>query len=155
MSTMTRRQRYRVDLREMMVQCETNYLHLMRLMPLLQERDAVHLTLPASDQSPRGVAVRVLERCRYTTVLELEPERLHALLPVPALTIRLYHDARSAEVTGARPWQRVPARHDYPNPGMHQQDEKLQWNRHLAEWLRHVNDHGGLRPETRSTRQQA
>ena len=155
MTTVSRRQRYRVDLREMMVQCETNYLHLMRLMPLLAERDAVRLTLPAGDPAARGVSVRVLERCRYTTVLELEPERLHALLPSPALTVRLYHDARSAEVTGARPWRQVAARHAYPNPAMHQQDEKLQWNRHLAEWLRHVNEHGGLRHGGRSAQQQA
>ncbi|MBZ2190286.1 DUF1249 domain-containing protein [Alcanivorax sp. JB21] len=147
---MTRRQRYRVDLREMMVQCEANYLHLMRLMRMLEERDEVHLTLPAllADERPaRGMAVRVLERCRYTTMLELEQDTLHSQLPRPALTVRLYHDARSAEVTAARPYQRVAARHDYPNPSMHQQDEKLQWNRFLAEWLRHLNEHGGTRPD--------
>lgn len=143
---MTRRQRYRVDLREMMTQCEANYLHLMRLMPLLRERDAVRLTLPAAgdEGASRTVLLRVLDRARYTTELELEQERLHTLLPAPALTVRLYHDARSAEVTGARPYRRVAARHPYPNPAMHQQDEKLQLNRHLAEWLRHVQEHGGL-----------
>lgn len=58
------------------------------------------------------------------------------------MTVRLYHDARLAEVTAADRFRRVPARHDYPNPAMHQPDEKQQWNRFLAEWLRHLRDHG-------------
>lgn len=142
---LAQRQRYRVDLREMMTQCEANYGQLMRLMRLLGDDDQVYLSLPhGGEQTPKRLALRVLERCRYTTMLELEQETLHSLLPGPALTVRLYHDARSAEVTAARPYRRVQARHDYPNADMHQRDEKLQWNRFLAEWLRHLVEHGGV-----------
>jgi uncharacterized protein len=141
---LAQRQRYRVDLREMMTQCEANYGQLMRLMRLLGDDDQVHLSLPHGHQGSRRLVLRVLERCRYTTMLELEQETLHSLLPGPALTVRLYHDARSAEVTAARPYRRVQARHDYPNTDMHQRDEKLQWNRFLAEWLRHLVEHGGV-----------
>ena len=141
---LAQRQRYRVDLREMMTQCEANYGQLMRLMRLLGERDQVHLSLPQGEQAPKRLVLRVLERCRYTTMLELEQETLHSLLPGPALTVRLYHDARSAEVTAARPYRRVQARHDYPNAAMHQRDEKLQWNRFLAEWLRYLVEYAGV-----------
>ncbi|WP_442780657.1 DUF1249 domain-containing protein [Alcanivorax quisquiliarum] len=140
---LARRQRYRVDLREMMAHCEANYGRLMRLLRWLGERDEARLLLPQGDAAPGSLTLRVLERCRYTTMLELEQHSPHSLLPGPALTVRMYHDARSAEVSGARPYRRtVPARHDYPNAAMHQRDEKVQWNRFLAEWLRHLQEHG-------------
>lgn len=138
-----RRQRYRVDLREMTAQCEANYGRLVRLLQWLGERDEAQLLLPHGEAVPGTLTLRVLERCRYTTMLELEQHNAHSLLPGPALTVRMYHDARSAEVSAARPYRRtVPARHDYPNAAMHQRDEKIQWNRFLAEWLRHLHEYG-------------
>ena len=38
--------------------------------------------------------------------------------------------------------QRLPGRHAYPNPAMHQRDEKRQQNRFLAAWLSHCLHHG-------------
>jgi uncharacterized protein len=134
------KKRYRVDLPELISQGEQNYARLMRLMRTLGDADHIRLTVGA--QAERTLDVQVLERCRYTTEISLQQDTLHALLPGPALTVRLYHDARLAEVTEATPFRRVPARHDYPNPAMHQRDEKQQWNRFLGEWLRHVDDHG-------------
>ena len=71
-----------------------------------------------------------------------EDQALHDAMPAPRLTVRLYHDARLAEVTEASPFRRVQARYPYPNSQMHQRDEKAQWNRFLGEWLAHVHDHG-------------
>ena len=38
--------------------------------------------------------------------------------------------------------QRLPGRYAYPNPAMHQRDEKRQQNRFLAAWLSHCLHHG-------------
>jgi uncharacterized protein len=133
------RKRYRVDLPELISQGEENYARLMGLMRTLGDDDQVRLVV--GEAGERVLDVKVLERCRYTTELSLQQDTLHALLPGPSLTVRLYHDARLAEVTAADQFRRVAARHDYPNPSMHQPDEKQQWNRFLGEWLRHVRAH--------------
>ena len=51
------------------------------------------------------------------------------------MTIRLYHDARMAEVLSTQDIKQVKSRYDYPNNQMHQQDEKQQTNQFLNEWL--------------------
>lgn len=135
----TAKKRYRVDLPELLSQGEQNYARLMRLMQSLDGEGHGRFDV---GQPGRQLDLRVLERCPYTTEISLQQDTLHALLPGPSLTVRLYHDARLAEVTEATPFRRVQARHEYPNPAMHQPDEKQQWNRFLGEWLRHVHDHG-------------
>ena len=132
---------YRIDFPALMRLCEDNYLMLSGLLPALEEQDELRLVLPAGDDE-RSVTFRVLERCPYTTELSLEIASLHRLLPPASLTVRLYHDARIAEVVRVHSSRRVPARQPYPNPGMHQRDEKHQWNLHLSEWLRHLREHG-------------
>lgn len=134
------KKRYRVDLPDLISQGEQNYARLMRLMQSLGDAD--HIRLRVGAHSEKTLHVQVLERCRYTTEISLQQDALHAQLPGPSLTVRLYHDAQLAEVTEATPFRRVAARHDYPNPAMHQRDEKQQWNRFLGEWLRHLHDHG-------------
>ena len=135
------KKRYQLDFPALMTQCEENYLRLSKLLKVVGERDAVTLDV-ASDQHSRRIWVRVLERARYTTILQLEQEPLHAMMPPPALTVRLYHDARLAEVTEARPWRQVAARNAYPNVAMHAPDEKHQWNSFLGDWLKHLQAHG-------------
>lgn len=138
---------YRLDFPALMRQCEDNYSRLMALMPIFDDQDEWLLALPAGGRAERHVTLRVLERCRYTTELRLDVEGPHPLLPTASLTVRLYHDARLAEVIAAAPHVRVAARHDYPNARMHQRDEKHQWNRHLGEWLGHLREHGHARLE--------
>ncbi|NQY86984.1 MAG: DUF1249 domain-containing protein [Colwellia sp.] len=53
----------------------------------------------------------------------------------PRMSIRLYHDARMAEVISSQDIHQVKPRYDYPNKHMHQQDEKQQINQFLNEWL--------------------
>ncbi|MQX51750.1 DUF1249 domain-containing protein [Alcanivorax sediminis] len=138
---MTRRGRYRLDFRALMTQCEENYARMMPLMKALGDNDSLAVEL-GHEHHPHTLHLRVLERSPYTTTVRLEDQELLAVLPASRLTVRLYHDARLAEVTEARPFRRVSARYSYPNRHMHQRDEKAQWNRFLAEWLRHVHDHG-------------
>lgn len=118
-----------------------------------------------------NVCIEVIERARYTTTVvvsqEAQPEiqceqaasdteselssnaesvsgegSLLDRWVAPKLTVRLYHDARMAEVIG---WQRhryLKARYEYPNRQMYQSDEKAQFNQFLGEWLSHCLDQG-------------
>tara|TARA_B100000446_G_scaffold49940_1_gene46102 strand:+ start:2423 stop:2881 length:459 start_codon:yes stop_codon:yes gene_type:complete len=137
----TRRDRYRLDFRALMTQCEENYARMLPLMQAMGERDTLAVEL-GHEQQPHTLQMKVLERSPYTTTVRLEDQELLDVLPASRLTVRLYHDARLAEVTEARPFRRVSARYAYPNRHMHQRDEKAQWNRFLADWLRHVHDQG-------------
>ena len=84
------------------------------------------------------VYLEVTEDTRYTTTIKLQqnasagPDYL-----APTMTVRLYHDARMAEVLTSQQISRLRPRYDYPNSKMHLPDEKFQVNRFLAEWLGH------------------
>ncbi len=58
------------------------------------------------------------------------------------MDVRAYHDAHMLEVGAFQSHRRIAARYDYPNDRMHQQDEKSQQNRFLAEWLEHCLQNG-------------
>lgn len=135
--------RYRLDFQALMAQCEENFLRLAQLLAMLPEgEDRLVVALTHSGTRRRELRVEVRERCPYTTMLDLAMAAPHHELPETRMSVRLYHDARSAEVTAMSGTQRAQARYEYPNPGMHQQDEKHQWNRFLADWLANVISHG-------------
>ncbi|OOE88307.1 DUF1249 family protein [Salinivibrio sharmensis] len=126
---------YRVDLPAMMRLYETNYAKLVRLMP---KRDEVGQVCRYDIQG-QEYALVVRESTRYTTLLDIAqlsqgeaPDYLRA-----NLTVRLYHDARVAEVCTTQQISRLKPRYDYPNPRMHQRDEKHQVNAFLSDWLGH------------------
>ena len=54
---------------------------------------------------------------------------------LPTMTVRLYHDARSAEILDVTGQRQLQGFYDYPNVAMMQPDEKAQQNRFLAEFL--------------------
>ncbi len=56
--------------------------------------------------------------------------------------VRAYHDAGMLEVSAFQSHRRIAARYDYPNAYMLQQDEKIQQNHFLAEWLEHCLGQG-------------
>lgn len=127
--------RYKVDLKGFMADCEANYARLQRLFPAMDRIDQHQFALPGADE--QVFALRVLERSPYTSEVEIARvgTTISRWLDFPAIKIRLYHDARLAEVVGfSREW-RIRPRYPYPNRAMHQPDEKAQWNHFLAEWL--------------------
>jgi uncharacterized protein YqiB (DUF1249 family) len=141
-SQAVKKQRYQIDLAADMAECEANY---QRLAVLLCDHEA--------DSRAIGLAhgalhIDVVERCPYTTTLEVvqRSSSQQSGPHLPALSarmlVRVYHDARLAEVVGFASRRRVQPRYDYPNPAMHQPDEKSQWNRFLGEWLSHCLQHG-------------
>jgi len=139
--------RYVVDLPQLMAECEANYARIVRLFPQLDDEDfrSIGVTGPTGAQA--HVVFEVLERFKYTTSLSVSLDSgLHLgdsrWLPTPALEVRLYHDARVAEVMaqrGAKPMRGV---YEYPNGQMYQADEKKQLNLFLAEWLGYCLSHG-------------
>jgi uncharacterized protein len=140
----TYRERYKVDLPLQMAECEANYARLYKLL-------TQHFTKSIEDQHgdeyrfmiSRGEQqwlnqLRILERSPYTTTLYLcqtavagESRWLH----MPRLTVRMYHDAKLAEVLAWEGHKRLRPRYEYPNQSMYHADEKLQINQFLGELL--------------------
>ncbi|WP_255388605.1 DUF1249 family protein [Photobacterium atrarenae] len=132
--------RYTVDLAGIMRLYETNYA---KLLPLLPKSDQVG-DVCVYQVRDLEYQLAITESTRYTTLVELW-QRSDGELPsylIPRLTVRLYHDARVAEVCTAQQISRLKPRYDYPNLRMHQQDEKYQVNRFLGDWLAYCLKHG-------------
>jgi len=132
------RERYRVDLIELQAACEANYARLMRLLPAMREAAGARRVALSQGERLLGVlALEVLETCPYTSTVQVRQEHSLPWLPVPQLEVRVYHDARMAEVVRAQSARRLRSIYPYPNEAMHQPDEKTQLNLFLGEWLSH------------------
>ena len=132
------RERYRVDLAGLQAACEANYARLMRLLPEMRStRSARRVALSEGEQLLGVLSLEVLAVGPYTTTLQVCQESTLPWLPLPRLEVRVYHDARMAEVVGAEYARRLQGRYPYPNEAMHQPDEKTQLNLFLGEWLGH------------------
>lgn len=132
------RERYRVDLLELQAACEANYLRLMRLLPdMRSDPDTRRIAMSQGDRLLGVLVLCVTESCPYTTTVRVSQEDCLPWLPVPKMDVRVYHDARMAEVVGAENARRFRGIYSYPNAQMHQPDEKNQLNLFLGEWLGH------------------
>lgn len=139
--TTATRVRYKVDLQAMMADCEANYRRLQQLLDGTDGGDACIL-LEGCDY---GVVLRLRERTPYTSLVEMSAEGgvgVPAWLASPTLLVRLYHDARMAEVVSFDSARKAQPRYSYPNERMFHSDEKAQWNIFLADWLRHCLHQG-------------
>ncbi|MEE4360159.1 MAG: DUF1249 domain-containing protein [Pseudomonadales bacterium] len=140
------RARYRVNLARQMATCDANYARMHQLLPELFDRDLRSVALPLPGDSGRELLFSVIERCPYTTTVLVHFERAggdwHAMIPAPRLSVRLYHDCRTAEVLAYQGEDRFDSRYDYPNARMRQPDEKVQLNLFLAEYLALCLDQG-------------
>ena len=132
------RERYRLDLIELQAACEANYARLMRLLPDMRGLVGSRRVALSQGEQLLGVLVlEVTESCPYTTTLQVRQELSLPWLPLPHMAVRVYHDARMAEVVGAENARRFRSIYTYPNADMHQPDEKAQLNVFLGEWLSH------------------
>ncbi len=132
------KQNYKVDLAALMRIYETNYAKLLRLLPQSNEVGN------SCAYAIQGLVFQldIIEATRYTTLLNIwqhgnSPEYLKAQIKV-----RMYHDARVAEVCASQQVQPIKPKYDYPNTKMHQRDEKHQMNAFLADWLSHCLRNG-------------
>lgn len=140
------RNRYVPDLTAYAALCERNYA---RLQVLLPEEEPCQGQQRAIGIGSHSYLLQVIECTRYTTVVALQraDERVaQALTPwvSPSMRVRLYHDARMAEVCASQQIWHFKGRYDYPNRQMLQQDEKYQVNRLLADWLSLCLERGRL-----------
>jgi uncharacterized protein len=139
----TPRERYKVDLSSQMAECEANYLRITKLMMNMEQDHYRFLVVRGHVQWLH--LLRVVERSRYTTTIEMMRTSVHTSsdwLSIPKLTLRVYHDAALAEVLAWEGHKRLRPRYDYPNRSMYQHDEKYQLNRFLGEWLDVCLNHG-------------
>lgn len=116
-------------------ECELNFQRLSRLLPGFAVGQAVHLGLRLPGDGTDELHLLVLERAPYTATLcfrQLRP--VWGGRPLEIL-IRVYLDARMAEVTGCSRAVRLLVRYPYPNQRGFARDEKWQLDRLLGEWL--------------------
>ena len=130
--------RYVPDLKGFMGDCEANYVRFLHLLPALDSADVWSFGVRSPGDTVARVHLRVLERSRYTTTLTMEQDSpFPDWIPQPVLTVRLYHDARMAEVLSCQDLPRIRQSYPYPNRRMYHRDEKAQVNALLGEWLLH------------------
>ena len=137
--------KYQPNLVNLMTLCANNYMLLLKIVAGNDEHgQSRHFFI--SDFLSYSVSIN--EVTRYTSLITFKQENLtladdiknqlpHQLRNIlqPRMSIRLYHDARMAEVISTQDIRQVKPRYDYPNRQMHQQDEKQQINQFLNEWL--------------------
>jgi uncharacterized protein YqiB (DUF1249 family) len=129
--------KYRPHLPTLMTLFEVNYMLLLRVLADKEQVGEQRCFFISDFLSYR---VKVDEVTKYTTLLTINQEaniygyNLTALFR-PKMVIRLYHDARMAEVISNQDVQQIKPRYDYPNNKMHLPDEKQQINYFLKEWL--------------------
>lgn len=119
-----------------MAVCDANFLRLQKLFPDMRDAPGVEFDVSPGEQAIR-VRIEVLERGPFTTLIGLTQLLPHENGGDPTFKVRVYHDARSAEVTEYQRQTRFAAVYDYPNPRMRQRDEKAQVNLFLGEVLAH------------------
>jgi len=114
---------------------EKNYILLRRLLPFL--REAPLGTRAVARHEGEQVIVTLIENSPYTQVLALRQDFPEGNSYLQALDfhVRLYDDARVADVVRYRDQRRLRGRYPFPNARMYQPDEKRQSNLLLHDWL--------------------
>lgn len=139
------KQHYVPNLAKIGAICEANYMRLQKLMPAMRAGQAAEYELYADGKHLGSVRFKVIESSKYTQMLSLEQiQSVGKWLNNPEMTVRVYHDARMAEVVSCQRQRRFLGVHEYPNRQMRLPDEKLQLNSFLADWLNYCIKHGHL-----------
>lgn len=114
---------------------ETNYIRMMCLCPDLH---CIKHNVASSVDGALDLHLQLLERCKYTTTVLLTyyfQDDVDKLKPEPNLVIRIYHDARQAEVL-SRSYRRVRMEVETSNSqGSRELTNKWVLNRFLYKWL--------------------
>ena len=151
-STVKGRKRYQPNLVSLMNLCANNYLLLLKVQAQQTQLDQQrHFFI----NDYLAYTISVNEVTRYTSLISFEQntaelnnkENAAKHVYHPSMTIRLYHDARMAEVISSQNIRQVKPRYNYPNKQMHQQDEKQQINQFLNEWLHLCLEFGQVKVE--------
>ena len=145
---------YTIDLSEQMAVCDANYIRLLKLLGSSQSFDINNKRLIGLPELGQGlneeqvsVSIEVQEEFKYTSTISVKQllgkitnhqetsEGLPVYYNAPEMIIRVYHDAKTAEVVSYQNHKYFKAIYSVPNQFMYQSDEKEQLNLFLAEWL--------------------
>jgi len=161
---MIKRKHYVPNLISDMAECDANYLRLCQLFPQMKVEDSVEFGIDASDRNATAfsspeidydsdksevdleakVEIRIYQRCPYTTMLKVTVTNSEDApwIKWPTMEVRIYHDAKSAEVTSFEEHRNLKFRYAQPNAKMFQPDEKSQINKYLGELLTYCIENG-------------
>jgi hypothetical protein len=144
---------YRFNLASLMGLCANNYLLSLKLLAEKLEIDTVRLFSINESLSYR---ISVEEVTKYTSLIHFKQcdvskhtsKNIIESSMLPSMVIRLYHDAKVAEVISSQNIKHLKAKYDYPNECMHQQNEKQLTNQFLNDWLIHCLANGQVNFES-------
>lgn len=130
--------RYSFDLCAHMAVCDANYFRILKLLPELDlfSRREIALLHPKFTQQ-MIVILEVIEKFKYTSTVKISQhcENNCSHYAPPVMQIRMYHDAKTAEVLSYQNHRFFKSIYEVPNKNMYHPDEKEQLNRFLTEWL--------------------
>ena len=114
---------------------ESNFSKLSRVLPKIRQ-----IPIGEPIKLPTGrfdLTICVDENTKYTSQVSFKSTLGSGSFCIPSmhLQVRIYHDARVAEVIDYQHNRRFDSRYKYPNTKMHQTNEKQQINYFLSEWL--------------------
>ncbi len=127
------RRKYVPPLASMQAVCEHNYSRFLRMLP---DCDTQELSYRFTVTNGLAYCITILDSARYTSTVSVE--QINQSTPAfmkPCMVVRLYHDAKMAEVVSSQNTGAIAASYDYPNAKMHAKNEKQMVNVFLAEWL--------------------
>ncbi|RLV60483.1 DUF1249 domain-containing protein [Parashewanella curva] len=123
---------YRPNVSQYLALCGRNYHALLRWLPV--EAD-IGDTWSVSRGSVQ-LEAQLFENTKYTQLIEIRRSfPANNYIKQPKVLVRLYHDAQLAEVLSSQQIYQLLPVYDYPNPKMHQTNEKYQMNAFLSELL--------------------
>jgi uncharacterized protein YqiB (DUF1249 family) len=138
---------YSIDLSAQMAVCDANFIRILQLLPSLEfgaKREISfnnQLNLKSQLNDSLATTVEVIESFKYTSTIRivnlsnLSISKTSSYYQSPEMLIRMYHDAKTAEVISYQQARYFKAKYPLPNKSMHQADEKEQINYFLSEWL--------------------
>ncbi|SUC50989.1 putative dehydrogenase [Pseudoalteromonas nigrifaciens] len=114
-------------------------MRLLKLLPSEQTKQSIREVKLGNSE----FAVKIDDMAKYTMDVSIKQlsGMVKGITPL-YLTVRLYNDAKVAEIIHHDYHQRIKPSYGYPNPKMHQKDEKYQLNAFLYDWLVACVEHG-------------
>ncbi len=127
---------YSIDLSAQMAVCDANYIRILQILPKLSlgVRREISFANSAEQAMPRGesptTVIEVIEKFKYTSTVRIAQSMQSSwtLYKVPEMFIRMYHDAKTAEVISYQQVRYLKAKYELPNKEFYLADEKEQIN---------------------------
>jgi len=128
-----------------MAVCDANYIRLLKLLPELPAVGRRAFALPALGEGAgagqaqqQQVVLEVVESFKYTSTVNIglvTGSPAHDYYRPPAMLVRLYHDAVTAEVVSYQQQRQLRVLYPEEEAPRYYPDEKEQVNLFLADWL--------------------